>query len=83
MERDRAAEEFERLRSMVLKLIPDATDAPDGVVCTVDGRERLSYTPSTMRHINHQMLRQSYPTVAVACTTHVVRWSLRFAGGSQ
>ncbi len=79
-DRDRAVEEFERLRGLVLKLMPDATEAPDGVVCCIGGLPKVAYTPSTMRHLNQQMLRESYPTVIQACTTHVTRWSLRIIG---
>jgi hypothetical protein len=81
--RDRATEEFDRLRAMVLKLLPDPSEAPDGVVCVVEGRERASYLPSSMRHLDQQLLRQSYPTVVQACTAYVTRWSLRFPGSAQ
>ena len=76
-ERDRAEQEFERLRAMVLKLLPDPSEAPDGIVCSVDGHVRLRYCPVSMRHLDQQLLRQSHPVVAKACTTYVTRWSLR------
>jgi hypothetical protein len=82
VERDRAEEEFQRLRSMVLKLLPDPSEAPDGIVCMVNGDVRVVYAPSSMRHLDQHLLRQSYPAVVQACTTYVTRWSLRFAGST-
>lgn len=72
-----ANEEVKRLREMILKLLPDGAEAPDGVIVTVDGKGRLSYRPQVRKHVDLAKLRDVYPSVATSCTGYLTTWTLR------
>jgi hypothetical protein len=68
-----AVEAADEVRSMLLKLLPAEEEAPDGVIATVGGVERLSYKPYGARQLNVRRLRDLYPAIAHECTDWVVR----------
>jgi hypothetical protein len=82
--KQRAAEaeaEAEEVRTMLLKLLPGEDEAPNGVVATVRGVERLSYKPYGARHLSLSRLRSQYPSIAAECTEWVTRWRLTLKPG--
>lgn len=75
--RDEADVEVHRLRDMLVKLLPNAAEAPDGAIGTVGGAARISYRPQVRRQLNHHKLRRDYPSVCDTCTEYVTTWMLR------
>lgn len=76
----RAEEEVQHLREQLVKLLPDAMEAPDGVIAMVGSKARLSYQPYARRQLNQQRLRTAYPAVWSACTDYAAQWTLRVIG---
>jgi hypothetical protein len=74
---DQAEQECQILREQILKLLPTQEEAPDGIVGLINGRKRVSFTPSGRRRVNIGTLRDKYPSIATECTDHVVVWALR------
>lgn len=69
--------EVHRLRDMLIKLLPNEQEAPDGVLAVTGSVPRLSYRPAVSRTLDQRKLALHYPAVRDACTEHLTRWSLR------
>lgn len=81
--RDAADADMQRVREMLLKLLPSSTEVPDGVIGVVNGAARLSYRPHARRQLDQGQLRREYPNVADACTDYVITWVLRTVPGQS
>lgn len=75
--REQADAEVTRVREMLLKLLPETAEAPDGVIGTVAGVARLSYRPYARRQLDQRKLREHYPSVSAECSAYVPQWTLR------
>jgi hypothetical protein len=75
--RDEADAEMRRLRDMIIKLLPNSSEAPDGAIGTVAGAARVSYRPQVRRQLNHHKLRRDYPSVCDTCTDYATTWVVR------
>jgi hypothetical protein len=74
---------MQRLREMLIKLLPTSAQAPDGSIGTVSGSARLSYRPHARRQLDQAKLRREFPNVADSCTGYAVAWVLRVVPGTS